>query len=220
MSAAFQGSGIDYETLDAVVLSHMHSDHVGGFSMFVQSLWLNQRRRPLPVYAPARAVPALKAWLEATVLPAGLIGFELQWHALEPDIPFQIGSVMVTAFPTTHLDSLRRSFEHVHPIIAFEAFSFLLDDSNRRVGHTADIGQAADLDLLLAARPSLLVSELSHIELGDLAARVRGAELDRIIFVHVARALLENLDQLENQLRNELEGLAFALARDDDVYSF
>ncbi|MBN9693062.1 MAG: ribonuclease Z [Verrucomicrobia bacterium] len=220
MSSAFKAAGFDYESLDAIVLSHMHSDHVGGFSMFIQSLWLNQRRRPLPVYAPARALPALQAWLNATVLPAGLIGFELQWRGLEPGGHFNVGPVQITAHPTTHLDSLQRSFGSQLPATAFEAFSFVLRDSQVRVSHTADIGDVSDTVPLLAVQPNLFVSELSHVDLPALTAAIRQAQPSKVIFVHVACELLSDLDGLQARLKQELGPIPFALARDDDAFDF
>lgn len=220
MSLAFKESGADYQSLEAVLLSHMHSDHVGGFSMFVQSLWLNGRRRSLPVYAPARALPALRAWLDATLLPADLVGFPLEWRALEGGKPFSLGPVTVTPYPTSHLDSLSRSFGERYPAAAFEAFSFVLADQERRVAHTADIGAVSDLDPLLASPPDLLVAELSHVGVPELAARLRLQRPGRVVFVHVANDLMQSGEDLPQQLRQELGEIPFALAADGDRFSF
>ncbi len=219
MSTGFKAAGFDYEALDGVALSHMHSDHVGGFSMFVQSLWLAQRRRPLTVHAPAQGIPALQSWLNATVLPPELLGFELQWHPLETGRPFHIGDIRLTPHATTHLESLRRSLGTVHPSTSFESFSFVLEQGGIRVGHTADVGSVSDLTPLLNTPVQLLVSELSHIELADLTAALRRQPPGRILFVHVARELLADSSALELRLRDELDGIPFVLAHDDDVFS-
>ncbi len=220
MSLAFLEAGADYESLDAILLSHLHSDHVGGFSMFVQSLWLSGRRRSLPVYAPARALPALQAWLDATLLPADLIGFHLEWKALEGGKSFPVGPVTITPYPTSHLDSLSQSFGERYPAAAFEAFSFVLEDQERRVAHTADIGTVSDLDPLLATRPALLVSELSHIGVPDLAARLRLQRPGQVVFMHVANELLVNGGELQQQLGRELGEIPFVLATDGEVIPF
>ncbi|HAB18595.1 MAG TPA: MBL fold metallo-hydrolase [Verrucomicrobiota bacterium] len=220
MSSAFKATGWDYESLDAVLLSHMHSDHVGGFSMFVQSLWLNRRRRSLPVYAPARALPALQAWLEATLLPPGLIGFELQWRPLVSHEPFTVGGVTVVAHQGTHLDSLRRSFEAQHPNTAFDSYSFVISDSRRSVAHTADVGGVIDLQPLLAARPNLFVSELSHVEIEAITDAIHKTPPGRVVFVHIARDYLLDVPRLEQRLREQLGDIPFSLARDDDAIAF
>ena len=46
-------SGSGPETPDGIVLSHLHADHVGGLFMLLQGLWLQGRRRALPVFCRA-----------------------------------------------------------------------------------------------------------------------------------------------------------------------
>ncbi|MBL9176167.1 MAG: ribonuclease Z [Verrucomicrobiales bacterium] len=220
MSGAFKATGIEYDDVDAVFLSHMHSDHVGGFSMFVQSLWLQQRRRPLPVYAAPKAIAALKAWLDAVVLPAELIGFVIEWRPLVAGVPMTVGDLVIHAHPTRHLVSLERSFGARYPQTSFEAFSFVLEGNGFRVGHTADIGEVRDLEPLLKARPDLLICELSHVDPEPLCAVLRASPPGRIAFVHVAREHLEVPGRVEAWLRETLGPVPFMLARDGDVLSF
>lgn len=220
MSSAFKAAGIAYEDVDAVFISHMHSDHVGGFSMFVQALWLQRRRRPLPVYAAPRAITALKAWLAAVLLPPELIGFELDWRPLVASEPVPIGDVVVTAHPTAHLESLRRSFEARYPETCFEAFSFVMEGPGFRVAHTADIGEIRDLQPLLRNRADLLICELSHVEPVSVCAALRAAPPGRVIFVHVAREHLVVAGQAEKRLHELLDPLPFSLAHDGQVVTF
>ena len=99
-------------------LSHMHSDHVGGFSLFVQGLWLEQRQHALPVHMPGGGVPAMKAWLEATILPEELIGFPIHWEPLTPAVKIRAGDVSVncalsfSASPTISVIISRNGFQY------------------------------------------------------------------------------------------------------------
>lgn len=49
-------AGCDLDQLDAVVLTHEHPDHVGGFPLLVEKLWVAGRRRPLPIVGPIEAL--------------------------------------------------------------------------------------------------------------------------------------------------------------------
>ena len=220
MSGTFKATGVSYDSVDAVFLSHMHSDHVGGFSMFVQALWLKRRRRPLPVFAAPRALAALQAWLAATLLPPELIGFEIVWTPLAPAGRFSVGEVTVTAHLTTHLESLRRSFETRYPTTSFEAFSFTLESGGHRAAHTADIGAVDDVKQLLSPRPDLLVCELSHVELEPLCELLRTRPPGRVVFVHVAREHLEASERTSHWLEERLGPMPFSLARDGDIFAF
>jgi len=220
LSSTFKAIGPGYDVVDRVFLSHMHSDHVGGFSLFVQGLWLEKRHRPLPVHMPGAGIPALKAWLNATILFEDLIGFPIYWEPLASAVKVREAEVTVTPFPTTHLESLRRAFQKAYKTSCFDTFGFLFEGHGKRVGHTADIGHVDDLDSLLSHRLDLLVCELSHVQAEDLFAKLKGKDIGRIVFIHVERQLWADKRGLQKLAKSMLGGIPFAVARDGDEIAF
>lgn len=219
VSSGFQVGGRGYDRLDRVLLSHTHSDHVGSFSIFIQGLWLQQRRRPLPVHLPGPAIAAMQSWLETTVLPPELVGFPVEWRPLAPAAKFRAGDVRITAFPTTHLESLRRALQPRYPATCFEAFSFLFEVPGVRIAHTADIGDVADLAPLLAKSLDLLVCELAHFEPAALFDALRGKAVKRIVFIHLARDYWNDRPGTRKMLKAGLGGIPFVIARDGDCFT-
>lgn len=49
-------AGIALESIDALIVTHEHPDHVSGFPLFMEKLWLAGRRRPIPVYGIRQAI--------------------------------------------------------------------------------------------------------------------------------------------------------------------
>lgn len=43
-------AGIDPSRIEGMLITHEHPDHVGGFPLFVEKLWLHGRREPFPVF--------------------------------------------------------------------------------------------------------------------------------------------------------------------------
>ncbi|HYH78642.1 MAG TPA: MBL fold metallo-hydrolase [Longimicrobium sp.] len=58
-----QVSGIPLESIEGMIVTHEHADHVGGFALFMEKMWLAGRREPIPVYGiePALA-QARRTW--------------------------------------------------------------------------------------------------------------------------------------------------------------
>jgi ribonuclease BN (tRNA processing enzyme) len=217
LSAGFTAAGLGVSDVDHLLISHMHSDHVGGLSLFIQGLWLGKRKRPLHLHAPERAILALQAWLEATLLPPALIGFPIEWHPLVPARPFRCGQCTVTAFPTTHLEGLRRRFAGETPLTCFDAFAFLIEFGTRRIAHSADIGQVRDLEPLLAGPLDLLVCELSHVSPEELLRRLQAASLRKVVWIHLAQGWWNSKSRVKATIQAALGAGRARIARDGDV---
>ena len=102
--------GVPITALDAVLLSHGHSDHTAGLMMLLQGAWLEGRKTPLPVYLPGELIEPLRAWLEAVYLPEKLIGFAIEWHPWETEtLPVDLGSGVTRAVAVTPPTSPRRA---------------------------------------------------------------------------------------------------------------
>jgi len=213
-SGAYAAMGLGPDVLDRIILSHQHSDHVGGLSLFIQGLWLEKRTRPLTLHAPRAAIPALQAWFKATLLFTDLIRFPIRWEPILPGQSFGSSTLRITPHPTRHLDSLRTRFESTHPDTCFEAFSFLLEGDGRRVGHTADIGCLTDLDPLVTHPLQLLVCEANHVDPDKLLTRLQTVSIGRVLLIHLGRELWAKRADFEQLARQRLPGSQPAVAID------
>lgn len=178
--------GVPIATLDAILLSHGHSDHTGGLPMLIQGAWLEARTRPLPIYLPGELIGPLRAWLEAVYLPEKLLGYPIEWRAWETaTFPLDLGGTSVTVSPTTHLDGLR---ERIDPgnLERFRAYSFAFEAEGRRLVCSGDLGAPGDLEALLALPCDVLVCELAHFEPEELFGYLGGKAIGRLCLTHLA----------------------------------
>lgn len=213
VSRAYKNSGLDYDAFDALLLSHLHCDHIGGFFMFMQGLWLEQRQKALPIYLPQDGVKPIRDLLNAGMIFEDLLAFKPSYIPLQAGKSFKVKGVTITPYPTTHLESLRKSFQRKYTL-DFAAFSFLLETAKLRVAHSADIGAAEDLEPLLTKPLDLLVCELAHFEPKDLFRYLKGRKIGQILFMHVARQHRENLSGIKKLAEKHLGGIPFAFAAD------
>ena len=203
-----------------VILSHMHSDHVGSFSLLIQDLWLSKRRRPLTVSAPAAAIPQLQDWLNHTLLVPDLLLFPIRWTPLLSGQAFRKRPLRIAAHPTRHLEVLAGLFSQSHRETCFEAFSFVLEGVSKRVAHTADIGHEDDLDPLLTEPLDLLVCELAHVDPQKIFAKLHGRQIAKIAFIHLTDEYWRDRARLKQEARKSLGSIPFRFARDGERIGF
>lgn len=216
----YKASGLSYNLIDGIFLSHLHADHFGGFFMFMQGCWLEKRRKDLPVYLPARAVRPLRRMLEAGLIFPELQSYRLDLLALRDREPRSVGKVRVTPFRTSHLDGFQRRFQKQYPATDFNAYCFLLESGGLRVGHSADLGSPQDLEPLLQKPLDLLVCEISHFSPEQLFAYLAGREIGRVVFMHLAQPFRENFTRTRRLAARMLPGIPQTFVRDLDEIPF
>lgn len=99
--------GVDLDHIHAVILTHRHTDHVYGFPMLVQGLWLGGREMPLPVYGPVKALDVVRQLLETLGWANWGNMFVLDWQPVplrEGRRVLEVEGVQITATPGVHLD--------------------------------------------------------------------------------------------------------------------
>jgi len=215
---SFDQTGIDYDAIDRIFLSHLHFDHLGGFFMLMQGFWLKGRKRELPVYLPFDGIAAIRRMLNAACIFEELLPFRLRFKPLHAGEPVAVGSVRITPFLTTHLESFRKAFSQKYAQ-KFEAFCFLIETDELRIGHSADLGAPEDLAPLVSQPLDLLVCELAHFKPEDLFRYIRKREIKKVLFVHLTKKQWDHVEKLRAMAAKQLEGMEFAFASDGEELS-
>ena len=187
-------AGVPLASIDAVFISHGHSDHLSGLPMLIQGAWLESRDRPLPIYLPRELIAPLKTWLETVYLPANILGFPVEYHAWEavrgPKVTLDSGRLGVSVSPTTHLDGLRTLIDpSAHDRFRSYSLTLAWPSTGRRLVYSADLGEPSDLDAPLAIPCDLLVCEMAHFTPETLFAYLRHKPVRQLCLTHLSRGV-------------------------------
>ncbi|WP_412062731.1 MBL fold metallo-hydrolase [Rubrivirga sp. IMCC45206] len=170
-------SGLDPAALDAVILTHEHPDHIAGFPLLIEKLWLQGRRAPIPVYGPAATLEKARALFAVfdTCKWDDLPARTFHPVALAPGADvLRLGPLAVTATPVDHpVPTIGLRFEADGAVLAYSCDTAHSD---------AVVALAAGADVLVhEATGSLTGVHSSPEEAADVAAR---AGVGRLVLVH------------------------------------
>jgi len=220
ISSLIDNAKIAADEIDAVLITHLHMDHVGGLFMLLQGLWLEGRTKPLPVHMPAEGIDPFRAMLRAGYVFDELLKFSLEFVPIKPGQPIRIGrSVRVTPFPTSHLAGLKKRFGGRNGP-AFEAFSFLIESGRKRVVHSGDVGTVADLGPLLDRPADVLVCELAHVGLEELGEFLKGRKVKQVVLVHLPGLMWRDLPKTRRCAEKALGKTGFVIPTGGEAIAF
>ena len=176
---AMQAVGLEPTELSALIVTHEHADHVAGFPLLMERIWLMGRRDPLHVYGIEPALAQARRAHDAFDVTGfdGYGGFEPHEIALEPGAAvFDRGGWTVTAAPGTH----------AVPVVGLR---FEDAASGRVVVYSADTAPSpAIVDLARGA--DLLIHEATgsgpvHASAAEAAEVAREAGCRKLLLVHL-----------------------------------
>lgn len=71
------------ESIDALIITHEHPDHVSGFPLFMEKIWLAGRRRPIAVYGIKPAIGQARRCFMAFDTGGWKDMPAIEWHEVE-----------------------------------------------------------------------------------------------------------------------------------------
>ncbi len=181
-------AGIDLTTIQALILTHEHIDHVGGFPLFMEKIWLAGRRAPIPVYGIEPALDQARRcfatfdtsrwtglpdvhWIPFPEEPDALVLADINWQ--------------VTASPGLHsvpVVGLRVESKKTGGVVAYSC-------DTRPSPEIASLAHQADI---LAHEATSRNGSSAHSTPAQAAEIATQAEAGRLLLVHLPPALTDD----------------------------
>ncbi len=167
--------GVEPTDLDAILITHEHSDHVGGVEVLVN-------KYQIPIYSTEETLGVVREKDKRKRLDPVL------FHPIVPDTPFHIKNMEITPFSTSH--------DARNPVC------YTVKAEGHKVGVATDLGTYDDYIISHLAGSEILLLEANHdiamLQVGPypyaLKKRVLG-ERGHLSNDHSARLILELLHE-------------------------
>jgi ribonuclease BN (tRNA processing enzyme) len=184
---ALAQQGIEHNSIDAIVLTHLHGDHCGGVPfLLIDAMLAARRTRPLTIAGPRDLRARLDAIREA-LFPGSHVmvpRFPLHWMEMEPGRPHAVLDLVVTPEHARHTRETNPTALRVQ--VGDRVVTYTGDTE-----WTEDVARAArDADLLIAESYFYDKPVKWHLNYSDVVAHAGRVGAKRLVLTHMSREML------------------------------
>jgi ribonuclease BN (tRNA processing enzyme) len=193
---ALAQQGLEHNSIDAILLTHLHGDHCGGVPFLLVDAMLGAKRnRPLTIAGP-RDLQRRMAEIQQALFPGSQVmtpKFPLEWIELEPGRPHNILDLTVTAQRARHTvetNPIALRVEVGGRVVAYTGDTEWTDDV-ARIAHAADLFIA---ECYFYEKPIKW-----HLNYPAIAAHRSEFGARRVILTHMSKEMLAHVGQVPEE---------------------
>jgi ribonuclease Z len=148
--------GYDGNTLEAILISHYHPDHVSGIFMVLQMLYLQKRNAPLHLFLPERLTDFTTA-MELFYTFTERFSFQLHLHLMPEIAGWQDG---LFAIPTDHLTGYVPLVQKKRTVHTFHSYGLMLTEDGKQAILSSDLKSTQPLLPYIEGTDILIIDAL------------------------------------------------------------
>ena len=203
---ALAQQGIEHNSIDAILLTHLHGDHCGGVPFMLMDAMLGAKRtRPLTIAGP-RDLKARMAAIQEALFPGSQVmapKFPVTWIELESGRPQSVLDLTVTPQAARHTKETNPTALRVE--VAGKVVSYTGD--TEWTDDVAKVAQGADL---FVAECYFYEKPIKwHLNYPEISARRADCGAKRVILTHMSKEMLAQADKVPDECAHD--GLVVAL---------
>ena len=193
---ALAQQGIEHNSIDAILLTHLHGDHCGGIPFLLMDAMLSAKRaRPLVIAGP-RDLQRRMTQIQEALFPGSHVmmpKFPVTWLEMDPGRPHQVLDFIVTPQPARHTAETNPTAIRVEvdgKVVAYTGDTEWTDDVAK---------VAAGADLLIAESYFYDKPIKWHLNYPVIAALRDKLGAQRVVLTHMSREMLAHADAVPEE---------------------
>ncbi len=190
ISKALLLSGINYNSINDIIISHFHPDHLSGLPSLLNQMKMNRREKPLNIFCPGDP-KVLKNYIETTLVFFKRLGFNVNLLALN-ESEIKLNDEM--SFKTKKNSHLKKYSDEKPVGVVLISLSVLFTVKDKNILYTGDVGSPADL-YLFKEKPDIIISEITHISKNDIITALEKLNPKMLIVTHIEDNLEVELNE-------------------------
>ena len=197
---ALERLGIPHNTIDAILLTHLHGDHCGGIPfLLVDAMLAAKRDRPLTIAGPRDTTERLKS-VAAALMP-GMEVMVPKFPIRYIDLPLlqrtEVGPLAVTTYPAVHTRETNPT--SIRVAVAGKVIAYTGD--SEWTEHMPVLADGADL--FIAECYFFKKPVRFHLNYPDIAKHKGQIRAKRVVLTHLGREMLANVDTVPEECAHD-----------------
>ena len=191
---------IDHNSIDAIILSHLHGDHCGGVPFFLVDAMLGAKRdRPLVIAGPPETQARLEIVGEAMFPGMGVMkpSFTLNYGEMEVMKPNPVRGLAVTPYPAAHTGGTNPTSLRIE--VAGKVIAYSGDSDWTK--HMRNVARDADLFICECYFHGRSVP--GHMNYPTLTQHRDALDAKRIILTHMSREMLPHAGTIPEECAHD-----------------
>lgn len=199
ISKALLKNRIDFNSIDSIIFTHYHPDHISGISSLINQMKMNDRKNELTVYTHKDLIDPLKQYLNSCYLFEEVFVFNLHFTAYEFNENFIIDkNISFIAKQNSHVRNKYNT--NSIPPEQFVSSSLLFNLGDEKLIYTSDISTKEDLFLFENVKPKIFITETTHIDRDWVHGIVVYYHPEKIYLTHISD---EDEPEITKYLQNQ-----------------
>ncbi|MBI9072767.1 MAG: ribonuclease Z [Melioribacteraceae bacterium] len=165
VSRALLNSGINFNSITDIIVSHNHADHYTGLPSLITQMKLCNRTEPLKIYLYKMFAHDIWNFLNACYLFKETIAFQIDIIGFENNTQININdNLVIMPRKNSHI---KKKDEVREQNIPWNSSSFLISSKDTNLVYTSDVGSSDDLSLFDDSGFGYFITETTHISVSE-----------------------------------------------------
>ncbi len=187
---------IEHNSIDAIVLTHLHGDHCGGVPFLLMDAMLGAKRQSPLLIAGPKDTRARMVEVAAALMPGMHVmrpKFEVAYADMECFVEHRFGPLKVTTYPAVHTKETNPTSVRVE--VASKIIAYTGD--GEWTEHMPSLARGADL--LIAECYFYRKPVRFHLNYPDIQAHKAELRARRLVLTHMGREMLEHRGEVAEE---------------------
>ena len=201
-SRALINCKIDFNSIDGILLTHLHPDHFAGLPGLITQMKMHQRKKSLQIFSHNSLKSTIENFLiNSYVLPERM-KFKIEYITFN-----EIEKIRITekfgfsGRKNSHLSKLE-NYKSVYPSLNLFSGSFLFEIEGKKIVYTSDVGSEADLLIFDDVAPDIFITEVNHISPQSALNICLNSAYTKILLTHYSDEDFPNISEILASLPN------------------